>query len=149
MEKRFKIMAHLPDLGLLVLRLFAGFRLIYGVQDNVFSWDHMLAFRDFLQAHHFPWPLGAAMVSVYAQLLAGIGLVLGWQTRYAAGLMTFNFLVALVMVHRGQSVEAMTPALAMLFISISLLFQGPGRYALGRPAKAPGPEYRSDYYPER
>ena len=32
------------------IRLAVGFHLIYGTQDNVFSWERMLEFRDFLEA---------------------------------------------------------------------------------------------------
>jgi putative oxidoreductase len=118
------------DLGVLLLRLFVGIRLVYGVVDNVLDWQRMLEFRDFLENFNFPWPLASAVVSVYAQLIAGILIVLGWKIRYAALLMIVNFLVALAMVHRGDRFEAMTPALAMLFASVLFLFQGPGRYAV-------------------
>ena len=60
------------DVGILLLRLFIGLRLIYGVADNILSWDHMLAFRDFLAANQFPVPLFSAVLSVYAQLICGI-----------------------------------------------------------------------------
>ena len=116
--------------GILILRLFIGIRLVYGVMDNVLSWDHMLAFRDFLQLHEFPFPLVSAIVSVYAQLIAGIMILAGFRIRWAAALMIFNFLVAIFMVHSGQSFEAMTTPLAILFINVFLLLSGAGRYAM-------------------
>jgi putative oxidoreductase len=118
------------DIGTLALRLFIGIRLVYGVADNVFSWDHMIKFRDFLQLFNFPAPLLSAMVSVYAQLLAGVMIVLGWKIRLAAMLMIVNFLVAIIMVHRGDSFEQATPALAMLFCSVLFLFSGAGKYSM-------------------
>ena len=120
------------DWGIFLLRLFIGFRLVYGVLDNVLSWDHMLRFRDFLQQFHFPFPLICAVTSVYIQLLAGLMLIIGWRTRYAALLVIINFLVALFMVHRNQSIEAMTPALAILFSAILFLFAGAGRISIDR-----------------
>jgi putative oxidoreductase len=110
--------------GLLLLRLFIGVRLIYGVADNILSWQKMHEFRDFLHAFHFPFPLAAAMLSVYAQALGGLSYITGWKVRYAAMLMIVNFSLALIMVHRNQGFEEMTSALAMLFISILLLFTG-------------------------
>ncbi|MGI8597613.1 MAG: DoxX family protein, partial [Chitinophagaceae bacterium] len=101
------------DLGVLFLRLFIGIRLVYGVLDNVFDWKHMMLFRDFLDTTGFPLPLVSAVVSVYAQLFAGIMILLGWKIRIAALLMIINFLIAVLMVHLGQSFEQMTPALAM------------------------------------
>jgi len=117
------------DAGVLLLRLFVGVRLIYGVTDNIFSWQHMLQFRDFLQAFHFPFPLVCAVISVYAQLLAGIMIILGWKIRLAAFLMIINFSIA-VLVHRNDTFEQMTPALALLFCCVLFLFQGGGRYSL-------------------
>jgi putative oxidoreductase len=118
------------DIGVLLLRLFVGVRLIYGVIDNVTSWEHMIKFRGFLQQFNFPIPLVAAIVSVYAQLLAGVMFILGWKIRFAAILMIINFLIAILMVHWGEKLEPMTPALAILFISILFFFQGAGKYSL-------------------
>ncbi len=129
---KFKWFKRNKDIGLLLIRVFVGVRLIYGVADNVLSWDHMIRFRDFLEQHDFPLPIVSAIISVYAQLIAGLLLVLGWKTRLASLLMIINFLVALIMVHRNQSFEQMTPAMAILFICILLLFQGAGKYSVDR-----------------
>lgn len=120
------------DIGLLLLRLFIGFRITYGVADNVFSWDHMLGFNKFLEANGFPFPLASAMLSVYAQFLAGLMIVSGYMIRLAALAMVINFLVAIIMVHLHDSVEIMTPALSMLFCNIMFLFYGGGKYAAKR-----------------
>ena len=118
------------DIGVLLLRLFIGIRLIYGVIDNVFSWKHMLQFRDFLQQFNFPVPIASAVVSVYAQLVAGIMIVLGWKIRIAAIFMIINFLVAIIMVHWGESFEAMTPPLAIIFSCFVFLFRGADKYSV-------------------
>ena len=120
------------DLGIFFLRAFIGIRLIYGVADNILSWHHMLAFRDFLQGHRFPFPLIAAHVSVYAQFICGLMFLFGFRIRIAAIVMIINFLVALLMVHRSDSFEGMTPALAILFSSVVFLFQGAGELAVER-----------------
>ena len=130
MNRFFNWLDRYRDIGVLLLRLFIGARLIYGVLDNIVSWTHMLKFRDFLQLYQFPAPLIAAIVSVYAQLIAGILFMLGWKIRYASLLTIFNFLVALLFVHRRDSVEEMTPALAILFSSLLFLFQGAGIYSI-------------------
>lgn len=128
----FAFFKHHKDTGVLLLRLFVGFRLLYGVADNIFDWKRMLEFRDFLQLFHFPMPLVSAIVSVYAQAIAGFLILIGWKIRWAALLMIFNFSVALVMVHRSQTVEQMTPALAMLFGCLLFLFTGAGKLSLDR-----------------
>ncbi len=120
------------DIGLLILRLFIAGRLLYGVIDNVLSWERMLEFADFLAIQNFPWPIGSAVLSVYVQLIGGLCLLLGAYTRIAAAILSLNFLVALVFVHlsSGDSVEGMTPAMAMLFGSLTLLFTGPGKWSV-------------------
>jgi putative oxidoreductase len=116
--------------SLLLIRLFVGIRLLYGVQDNILHWSHMKNFETFLAANGFPVPLVSAIVSVYAQAIAGILFIIGWQVRWAALLMTVNFLAAFVMVHCGQTFEEVTTVLFMLITSIAMLLAGGGRYAL-------------------
>jgi putative oxidoreductase len=118
------------DIGILLLRMFIGIRLVYGVADNVFSWHHMMAFEEFLDAKGFPIPLISAVLSVYAQFIAGILIITGFQIRIASCVMIVNFMIALVMVHRHDSFEVMTPALSMLFANLLFLFQGAGRFSL-------------------
>ncbi|HEV7333541.1 MAG TPA: DoxX family protein [Flavisolibacter sp.] len=118
------------DAGILLLRLFVGVRLIYGVQDNILHWSHMKTFEAFLAAHHFPLPIVSAIVSVYAQAIAGVLFIIGWQVRWAALFMIINFSVALIMVHWGQTFEQMTTVLFMLVSSLVLLLSGAGRYSL-------------------
>ncbi len=106
------------DIGVFLLRLFIGIWLIYGVIDNILSWDRMLEFQAFLNKFNFPFPVISAVVSVYAQAIAGIMILLGWNMRMAATLMIINFLIALIMVHRNDTFEEMTPALAIPFSSL-------------------------------
>lgn len=122
------------SLALLLIRLAFGIRLIYGVIDNVLSWERMLEFEAFLSANGFPLPLVSAIVSVYLQLVAGISWVIGYQLKYSAILMIGNFLVALVGFHilQGDSYLNTAPAIHLLCISILLLATGPGKYALDK-----------------
>ena len=120
------------DAGILLFRLFIGARLLYGVLDNVFSWSRMQEFVEFLQLFHFPMPSVLAVVSVYAQAIAGIFILLGSKIRWASLLIILNFLVALLVVHRRDSFEQITPALSMLFGSLLFLFTGAGKYSLDR-----------------
>lgn len=118
--------------GVLLLRLFVGTRLIYGVLDNILHWSRLLEFRDFLHQFGFPWPLVSAIISVYGQFTAAILLLLGWQVRVAALLLIVNFTVAWFMVDRHGTIESMTPALAILFCALLFLFQRGGKYALDK-----------------
>ncbi len=120
------------DLGLLILRVVVGAHLVYMTQDNVFSWERMLEFRDFLARFGFPWPLACAVISVAAQFLCGIAFVLGLYTRVAGAVMAFNFVVAIVMVDRLQPYPGAFPALALVAVALCLLFTGAGRWSLDR-----------------
>jgi putative oxidoreductase len=114
------------EVGPLFIRLFMGTFLIYMSQDNVISGARMLEFERFLSQFGFPIPFLSARVSVYAQFVCGILILLGAFTRIAAGVMVINFVIALVMVHtRLPFRDALDPA-AMLASSLFLLFQGPG-----------------------
>jgi putative oxidoreductase len=118
------------DAALLLLRLFTGFVLIYGTQDNVLHREHMLEFRDFLARHGFPVPLFSAYLSAYAQFLSGVLIALGLLTRLAALVTVINFVVALAMVHWGLPFTANISPLAMLFNGLCLAIAGAGAYSV-------------------
>ena len=130
------------ELGALFIRLFMGTFLIYMSQDNVFDRARMLEFERFLRQFGFPAPLVSAHVSVYAQFVCGMLILLGAFTRAAAVVMIVNFIVALVMVHtRLPFREALDPS-AMLAGSLFLLFHGAGALSVDArlsPRRAPGP----------
>ena len=123
-----------PAVGILLLRLFLSCRLLYGVIDNILSWERMLEFSAFLGQHHFPWPTLSAVTSVYVQAICALLILIGYQTRTAALLLAINFLIALLMVHLavGDTIEGMTPALAMLFASLTLIFTGAKDFSLDK-----------------
>jgi len=121
-------------LALLLLRLAFGARLVYGVIDNVLSWERMLEFKEFLALNGFPLPLASAVVSVYLQLICGISWIVGFKVRIAGMIMILNFLVALIGVHllHGDSYINMAPAIHLLVVSFLLFAVGPGKYAFDK-----------------
>ena len=114
------------EYGPLFIRLIVGYRLVWGTADNVFSYDRMMEFSEFLAALGVPLPLFAAFVSAYAQFICGVLFVVGSFTRPAAALMIINFVVALLLVHIGQPFLENYDALVMLFGAAFLLVHGPG-----------------------
>ena len=118
------------DIGILALRIFIGIRVAIGTFDNIISWERMIEFSKFLEATKFPAPIFCAVTSVYAQFICALLILIGYKTRFAAFILVLNFVVAIVMVHRKDSIEMMTPALAILFICIALLLIGSGKYAI-------------------
>lgn len=118
--------------GAVFVRVLIGFHLVWGTQDNVFSNARMLEFRDFLAQTGFPFPLFCAYLSAYAQFICGILYMAGFAVRPAAVVMIGNFIIALVMVHLGDTEQGAFPALMMLFGSIFLLFNGAGPLSVDR-----------------
>jgi putative oxidoreductase len=114
----------------LLLRLFVGFVLVYGTQDNVFHAERMAEFRDFLQSQGFPSPLACAYLSAYAQFLCGILLLLGLLTRPAAAVVVVNFVVALLMVHTKTPFNVNIAPLALLVGGLFFVLYGAPRYSL-------------------
>jgi putative oxidoreductase len=121
--------------GTVLLRLFFAFVLIYGTQDNVFSRERMLEFRDFVAANGFPYPDFSAHLSAYAQFICGILIAVGLLTRLASLTMTINFVAALLMVHVQLPFTANISPLAMLFCAVFFLLHGPGPLALDTRAR--------------
>ncbi|MEP5611100.1 MAG: DoxX family protein [Cyclobacteriaceae bacterium] len=111
----------------LPIRLVIGVHLIIGTQDNVLSWERMLEFESFLTLQGMPFPLLSAILSVYAQFISGILFIVGWKTRWAALIMITNFIVAILLVHIGDSYQGTFPAIMMLAGSIFLLLNGSGK----------------------
>lgn len=118
------------DYGAIFLRLIIGWRLIYGTQDNVLSWERMVEFEHFLAQQNVPMPLLAAVVSVYAQFICGILYVAGAYVRLAAVMMIVNFVAALLIAHIGAGFLDSFDALMMLFGSVFFLFHGGGKFSL-------------------
>jgi putative oxidoreductase len=131
------------EYGLFFIRLTIGFRLIYGVADNVFSWAHMIEFRDFLDKLGVPFPLFSAHLSVYAQFICGILFVLGFLFRPAALVMVINFICALLIAHRTGGYAPAAAAWIILFTSVGFLFHGPGRLSLDERGSASPADPRS------
>jgi putative oxidoreductase len=118
------------DYGTIFLRLVIGWRLIDGTQDNVFNWDRMLEFRDFLGVHGAPIPLVCAVVSVYAQFICGTLYIIGWLVRPAAFIMIINFIAALIIAHVGLTFEQSFAAWIMLASAAFFLFHGAGKISI-------------------
>jgi putative oxidoreductase len=110
----------------LFIRLIVGFHLVYGTQDNVFSWERMLEFEHFLAERGVPYPLVGAIISVYAQFFSGVLFIVGVATRWAGAVMIINFIAALIIAHRGLPYPANFPPLMMLAAACFFLVHGAG-----------------------
>jgi putative oxidoreductase len=126
----------LGDFALLLLRVFVGLFLVWGVWDNVTDPARMREFVEFLRKFHFPSPELLAPLSVYTQLLVGVGFVLGLLTRWAGILCVINFVVAIVMVDRFGGMRGVFPSGCLVAIGFYLATHGAGRFSLDSALKA-------------
>lgn len=118
------------EYGLFFIRLTIGVRLMHGVADNIFSWAHMLEFRDFLDKLGVPFPLLGAHLSAYAQFVCGILFIAGVLFRPASFVMVVNFICALLIAHRTGGYGPAAAAWIMLLTSLGFLLHGPGKLAV-------------------
>ena len=130
-----KIVSYLDSkkhVGIFLLRIFVSTRLLYGVIDNILSWERMIEFSDFMQKNDFPFPTISAIISVYVQFICAILILIGYKIRFASFLLVINFMVALIFVHirAHDTIEGMTPALAMLFGCLTFIFTGADKISL-------------------
>lgn len=124
------------EFTLLLLRVFVGLFLVWGVWDNVTSPERMHEYQEFLAKHGFAAPALMARLSVYIQLLAGIAFVLGLFTRWAGILCAVHFLVAIVMVDHHGGMRGTFPSACLVFIGLYLATHGAGRFSVDAAMRA-------------
>ena len=130
-------MARHADWAVLLLRLYLGGFLIWGVWDNIVSLERMAEFAGFLAAIGSPMPSLAAPVSVWAQFLIGVLLIPGLLTRWAGMLLAVNFLVAVVLIGTSDGIfpdvtrELFGPMMCVL-AGLMLATYGAGRWSVDR-----------------
>jgi len=119
------------DIGLLILRLVFGFVLIYGhgfeKLITIFNGDE-IQFAN-------PIGIGATLsfyLAAFAEGICTILLILGLFERFAALVLSINFIVILYL-HAfvfGDGFTILEPRFFYLFSFIALFFTGPGRFSL-------------------
>jgi len=124
------------DFALLLLRLFIGLFLIWGVMDNVSSSERMAEFVKFLGDHGFPAPRFLASLSVYLQLAIGVSFVLGLFTRWAGLLCAIHFAIAIAMVDRHGGMRGIFPSGCLVFVGLFLATHGAGRLSIDAALRA-------------
>ncbi len=123
------------DAAFLLLRLYLGGFLIWGVWDNITSAARMAEFQGFLTALNCPVPALAAPASVWAQMLIGVLLIPGFLTRWAGLLLAVNFLVAVALIGPSQGIfpditrELFGPMMCVL-AGLVLATHGPGAWSI-------------------
>jgi putative oxidoreductase len=127
---RLEFLEKYKEYGPIFLRLLVGPFIIWGVQDNILSHAQMEEFANFLAARGVPYPMFAAYLSVYAQFVCGLSILLGAFVRLTSIVMIINFIAAIAIAHRGDTFRGMFAALMMIAVALFFLFHGAGRLSV-------------------
>jgi len=115
----------------LLVRLFIGYFFFVTGWAKIGSLDAM---AERFTGWGIPWPAFNAALSAYTELLGGALIVLGLATRLAAIPLSFNMIVAILVVNLrkvtelDEFFELSEPLYALVFLW--LIFAGPGRVSL-------------------
>ena len=125
----------LQQWAILILRIAVGvvFAAHGGQKLFMMGFDGVAGFFGMLG---IPLPMVAAIGVTLVELVGGIALILGLGTRYVAGLLTLDMLVALVLVHlpNGIFVSEGGYELVLVLAAAALFFalSGPGAWSVDR-----------------
>jgi len=118
------------DFALLLMRVFVGLFLVWGVWDDITSGEQMNAFANLLAKQGFPAPRLFAPVSAYLQLAIGAAFVLGLFTRWAGLLCAIHFGIAIVMVDHHGGMRGIFPSGCLVVIGLFMATYGAGRFSI-------------------
>ena len=117
------------DLGLLLMR----------VSFSVGMMTHGYGkFLKLIQGNfEFSDPIGigstlSLILTVIAEFIAPILIILGWKTRTASLFPTITMIVAFFVVHDGDPFSRKEKAFVYLIAFLTLYFTGPGKYSLNK-----------------
>ena len=118
-----------PDIVALILRLgFGGAMLVHGVQKA----EKLLGGFDKIK---FADPIGIGepatlVLAIFTELICAIALVLGYYTRIAAALLGVTMIVAMFIVHGGDSWAKKELAALYLIGYLASFLMGGGKYSV-------------------
>ena len=118
----------LGDLGLLILRAFAGLSLAYA-----HGWGKVPPTENFMKnVAALGFPPEMAYLTMLTEFFGGIALAAGFATRPVALAMVINFAVAGFLSHAADPYQR--KELAFLFLSVAVMFLcvGAGRFSVDR-----------------
>jgi len=129
-----KFIPQSADFALLVVRVLAGFSLIYA-----HGWKKFANFNDTV-AQWTQWgldpigigPTASVALAGFAEVICAALLILGLKARFAALVIAINLGVAFVMVHKAALTGDNNGELAFMYllVGVLVLFAGPGKFSV-------------------
>ena len=118
------------DFALLFLRITIGGFMLFG-----HGWSKLTAFGEYF--HSFSDPLGLGpeisyILTVGAEVLCSVFIILGLFTRFAAIPLAITMIVAAFIILKNESWNDKEFALLYLIPYITIFIAGPGRYSVDR-----------------
>jgi len=123
------------DIGLLFLRIGLGISMVFHglpkLQGGLAAWEKLGHAMANLGVNFFPafWGFSSAMV----ETLGGVLIVLGFCFRPVTILLSFNFIVATLLLYKSNAAfENWSHPVELLVVFFSLIFIGAGKYSIDR-----------------
>lgn len=119
---------------LLLLRIWLGIAFISHGTPGIFNADYMAGFAGYMETIDMPMPTLMAYLSQGAELFAGILLLLGLFTRFAALMIIVDMLFATFMAMRGDIFGDFQAEISFVYliIAIALFLNGATSYSMDR-----------------
>lgn len=120
---------HKPEWGITILRVAVGVIFLPHGSQKLFVWG-VGAVAAYLGKLGIPAPMLAAVVVTLVEFGGGLALLLGLYTRWAAGLLAINMLVAILTVHIQHGFflpEGVEYPLMLMAANLALVFLGSGK----------------------
>jgi putative oxidoreductase len=124
------------DFTLLLLRVFIGLYLVWGVWGEITASARMQEYAASLAHFRFPAPNISAPVLAYLQLAIGAGFVLGLFTRWAGIFCVIIFSVLIIEIDRFNGMGGTFHSGCMVFVGLYLATHGAGRFSVDEALKA-------------
>jgi putative oxidoreductase len=124
------------DIGVLILRLVFGYRLVEGMVTVLMN-GQVPGLARYFEGSHIPFSLVSAYLAVYAELICGILFIIGLWVRPAAFVMVFTFTIAILYVDFQAGFEKGFPGWSIWAVSVFLLCYGAGKISLDEKLKKP------------
>ncbi len=127
----------MEEVGILALRFMVGVTFMAHGGQKLFGWfggPGIEGTAKFFSMVHIEPSVPMALLSGCGEFFGGLALVLGFFTRYAAVVLTFNMVVAIAMVHWPKGFFLANGGFEYNLVLIStylyFFFNGPGKYSL-------------------